>query len=125
MPAVLLQPLKEFPDGMVCKDKFQVLSIPVKPAEKKEDVKIYVRAAAFAEPPIRTFGGRTSACHAVGHHYRQRREGYSIARQSRSRNYSAEAQVLIQDGIIRTGISCARHITAGPLRFAKVRSSAV
>jgi hypothetical protein len=38
---VLLQPLKEFPDGMWCKDSFQVLSIPVKPAEKKEDCKIY------------------------------------------------------------------------------------
>jgi hypothetical protein len=74
VPAVLLQPLKEFPDGMVCKDKFQVLSIPVKPAEKKEDVKIYVRAAALAKPPIRTFGGRTSAHHAVGYRDRQRRE---------------------------------------------------
>jgi hypothetical protein len=72
--AVLLLPMKEFPDGLVCTDKFQVLSIPVKPAETIEDVKIYVRAAAFAEPPIRTFGGRTSAYPAVGHCHRPRRE---------------------------------------------------
>jgi hypothetical protein len=65
--AVFLVRLEEFPDGLVCKDKFQILSIQVQPSEKTEDVKIYVRAAAFAEPPIRTIAGRTSAHHAVGH----------------------------------------------------------
>lgn len=39
---VLLQPLKELPEGLVCKDKFQVLSIPLKPDENKDvDIKKY------------------------------------------------------------------------------------